>query len=264
MSKSSRQKSTNPDYEVGYGRPPVTGQFAPNTSGNPHGRPPKAKAKGHQKPAAASGLSAIHRAVLDVGAAKVEVRRGRRKVMMTQVEAAAEGVAVMAREGNVGAARLFFGLHSEAEADARRQGVEAADYKEIALRIAAGLRAAKRDGPDRVELEPPAAAIEGGGDGGEDPLPPSEAPLAPSGRPDGQRDAPRDSECLNLAAHDNLPEQPKDAPVCPQAPSLPTPAGQVKPIVHSAPATKVVPRRSGDPLIPERRPIKADGWGVSG
>ena len=76
MSKSSRQKSTNPNYEVGYGRPPVAGQFAAKTSGNPRGRPPKARAKGHQKPDDAGALSAIHRAVLDVGAAKVEVRRG--------------------------------------------------------------------------------------------------------------------------------------------------------------------------------------------
>ncbi|OYY69197.1 MAG: hypothetical protein B7Y44_07080 [Sphingomonadales bacterium 28-55-16] len=266
MSKSSRQKSTNPDYEVGYGRPPVATQFAPKTSGNPRGRPPKAKAKGHQKPNAASGLSAIHRAVLDVGAAKVEVRRGGRKVMMTQVEAAVEGLAEAARNGNVRAAQVYIGLHSEAEAeaDALRQRVEAADHTEIALRIAASLRAAKRDGPDRAELEPPASDIESVGAEVEDQTRPSDAPEAWGDWSDRQRDAPPHSACLNLAAHDNLPEPPKDAPACSQAPSLPTPAVQVKPIVRSAPATKVIPRRSGDPLIPDRRPIKAGGWGVSG
>ncbi len=60
---------------------------------------------------------------------------------MTQIKAAAEGVAVMAREGNVAAARLFFGLHSEAEAeaDALQQSAEAIDYRE---RVRCGLRPA--------------------------------------------------------------------------------------------------------------------------
>lgn len=266
MSKSSRQKSTNPNYEVGYGRPPVTGQFAPNTSGNPNGRPPKAKAKGHQKPAAASGLSAIHRAVLDVGAAKVEVRRGGRKVIMTQVEAAVEGLAEAARNGNVRAAQVYIEMYSEADAEERAlwQSEEDVGHRDLALRIAAGLRAAKRDGPDRAELEPPLAGIESVGAEGDDQMRPSEAPQALGDWSDGQRDAPPDIACLNLAAHDNLPKPPKDAPAGAQAPSLPTPAVQVKPIVRDAHATKVVSRRSGEPLIPDRRPIKAVGWGVNG
>lgn len=266
MSKFSRQKSTNPNYEVGYGRPPVAGQFAPKTSGNPRGRPPKAKAEGHKKPDAASGLSAVHRAVLEVGAGKVEVRRGGRKVKMTQIKAAAEGMAVMAREGNVSAARLLFGLHreAEAEADAVRQSVEAIDCRELALRIGAGLRAAKRDGPDRAELEPPGTGIEGVGADEGDQMRHSGAPQAPGDWADGQRDAPPQSACLSLAVHDNLADPPKDAPGCPEASRLPTPAVQVKPVVRAAPATKVIPRRSGDPLIPDRRPIKAGGWGVSG
>jgi len=266
MPKSSRQRSTNPDYEVGYGRPPVTGQFAPNTSGNPNGRPPKAKAKGHQKPAAASGLSAIHRAVLDVGAAKVEVRRGGRIVKMTQLEASVEGLAEAARNGNVRAAQVYIGMYSEADAEDRavRHGVEDVGHRDLALRIAAGLRAAKRDGPDCAELEPPASGIESVGAEVEDQTRPSEVPQAPGDWSDGQRDAHPDGACLNLAAHDNLPEPPKDAPVCARASSLPAPAVQVEPISRNSPATKVIPRRSGDPLIPDRRPIKAGGWGVSG
>ncbi len=127
------------------------------------------------------------------------------------------------------------------------------------MRIAAGLRAAKRDGPEPAELEPPLAGIDGVGADEEDQMRPSEPPQAPGEWSDGQRDAPPDSECLNLAAHDNLPEPPKDAPACPQAPSLPTPAVQVKPIVRSALPTAKAPRRSGDPLIPDRGPIKAGG-----
>jgi hypothetical protein len=262
MSKTSRQKSTNPNYEVGYGRPPVAAQFAPKTSGNPRSRP--SKAKGHQKPDPASGLSAIHRAVLDVGAAKVEVRRGGRKIMMTQVEAAAEGLAEAARNGNVRAAQVLFKIHDEAEAEDRRQSVDEDASWELALRIEESLRAAKRDGPDFRGLTPPVVVIQGVGPETEDQRRPSEAPQAPGDWSDGQRDAPLDSACLNLAAHANLPEPPKDAPACPQAPSLPTPAVQIRPIVRSAPPTAKAPRRSGDLLIPDRKPIKAGGWGVSG
>jgi hypothetical protein len=133
-------------------------------------------------------------------------------------------------------------MYSEADAEDRalRHGVEDVGHRDLALRIAAGLRAAKRDGPDCAELEPPGEWS------------------------DGQRDAHPDGACLDLAAHDNLPEPPKDAPVCARASSLPTPAVQVEPISRNSPATKVIPRRNGDPLIPDRRPIKAGGWGVSG
>lgn len=266
MSKSSRQKSTNPNYEVGYGRPPVAGQFAPKTSGNPRGRPPKAGAQGHQKPDGASGLSAMHRAVLEVGAAKVEVRRGGRKVIMTQVEAAVEGLAEAARNGNVRAAQVYIEMYSEADAEERTlwQSEEEDENRDLALRIAAGLRSAKRDGPDRAELEPPLASIESVSAEGEDQRRPSEAPQLSGDWSDGERDAPPPNACLNLAARDNPPEPPTDAPACAKASSLPIPAVQFEPISRNSPATKFVPRRSGDPLIPNRRPIKAVGWGVNG
>ena len=35
------RKRRSPDYEVGYCRPPVPGQFQPGRSGNPKGRPKK-------------------------------------------------------------------------------------------------------------------------------------------------------------------------------------------------------------------------------
>jgi hypothetical protein len=37
------KRRNKPDYEVGYGRPPRSGQFKPGQSGNPKGRPPKNK-----------------------------------------------------------------------------------------------------------------------------------------------------------------------------------------------------------------------------
>lgn len=264
MSKSSRQKSINPNYEVGYCRPPVGSQYQPNTSGNPGGRPPKARAKQPPKPDATGGLSAIQRAVLDAGAAKVEVRRGRRTVKVTQLEAIVGGLAEAARNGNVRAAQIFFETYGQAEAEDRRQSIEVNDSWELALRIAESLRSAKRDGPDSEELTPQTAGIEGAAAEGEGAIRPSEAPQAPSNRPSGQRNAPPDSACEGASFLKPLPEPPSDAPAYAEAPSLPIPTALGQPIVRDAHATKVVKRRNGDPLIPNRLPIKAGGWGVSG
>ncbi|MBB3943986.1 DNA-binding XRE family transcriptional regulator [Sphingorhabdus rigui] len=264
MSKSSRQKSINPNYEVGYGRPPVATQFPPKTSGNPRGRPPKAKAKGQPKPDTTSGLSAVQRAVLHVGDALVEVRRGGRTVKMTQHEAVVEGLAVAARQGHVRAAQIFIQMYSEAEAEDRRQSINVNESWELALQIAASLRAAKRDGPDRKELTPPMANIEGAAAEWADAMRPSEAPQTPSIQPNGHRNTPPDSECVGAALLKPLPTPPSDAPAYAEASSLPTPAARVQPIVREAPATKAVARRYGDPLIPDRRPIKAGGWALSG
>jgi hypothetical protein len=262
MSKSTRQKSSNPNYEVGYGRPPVATQFPPKTSGNPRGRPPKAK--GLRKYDATDGLSAVQRAVLDAGAAKVEVRRGGRTVKMTQLEAAVDGLAEAARNGNVRAVQVFFEKHGEAEAEDRRQSVDDSASWELALRIAESLRAAKRDGPDFRGLTPPVVAIQGvdpeAGDQGR----PSEAPQTPSDRLGGRGDTSSDGGCRSVYLSNLQPGPPADTRADSDAPSRSAPSGQVQTIMCSAPAAMAVRRRTTDPLIPDRRPIKAGSWGVSG
>ena len=262
MSKSSRQKSSNPNYEVGYGRPPVATQFPPKTSGNPRGRPPRAK--GPRKYDATDGLSAVQRAVLDAGAAKVEVRRGRRTVKMTQLEAAVDGLAEAARNGNVRAAQVLFKIHGEAEAEDRRQSVDDSASGALALRIAESLRAAKRDGPDSKELTPPVAVIQGVDRGAGDQGRPSEAPQTPSGWLEGRRDTSSDSECRGVALSKPQPGPTAGAQAAFHARSLSAPSVQVQPVAPDAPTAAKAPRRRGDPLIPDHRPLKAGGWGVSG
>ena len=262
MSKSTRQKSSNPNYEVGYGRPPVATQFPPKTSGNPRGRPPRAK--GPRKYDATDGLSAVQRAVLDAGAAKVEVRRGRRTVKMTQLEAAVDGLAEAARNGNVRAAQVLFEIYGEAEAEDRRQSVDDSASWELALRIAESLRAAKRDGPDSKELTPPVAVIQGVDRGAEDQGRPSEAPQTPSGWLEGRRDASSDGGCRSVSLSNPKPGPPADTQAASNAPSRSTPSVQVQPVAPDAPTAAKAPLRRGDPLIPDHRPLKAGGWGVSG
>jgi hypothetical protein len=258
MSKSSRQKSTNPDYEVGYCRPPVDTRYPPDTSGNPGGRPPKAKAKRRRKLDAASGLSAIQRAVLNAGAAKVEVRRGGRTVKMTQLEAAVEGLAEAARNGNVRAVQVLFQIYAEAEAQDRWQSIEVDDGRELALRIADRLRAAKRDGPGDAELEPQVADVE------DTATRLCEAPQPTSYQSSPPLETPPDGECPGATPPDPLPAPSSDAPVDAAAPSIPTPARQGQPIMRNASPTNKAPRRRSDPLVADCRPIKAGGWGVSG
>jgi Family of unknown function (DUF5681) len=53
-SKSKDLDSTNPQYKVGYARPPLSTRFAPGQSGNPSGRPAKRK-----------DAAAVARALLD-------------------------------------------------------------------------------------------------------------------------------------------------------------------------------------------------------
>lgn len=135
MSKRSRLQSTNPDYEVGYGRPPVATRYAAGTSGNPGGRPPSAeRARADDAP---DDLSLRCQAALEVGARKVEVRRGNRRVVVSQHTAVMEGLAEAGRHGNVRGAEVFLKYHQEAEDNARRQSVDTAYGVEFTKYIAA-------------------------------------------------------------------------------------------------------------------------------
>lgn len=135
MSKSSRLQSTHSNYEVGYGRPPVATRFAAGTSGNPRGRPKNAERA--RADGAPNGLSLQCRAALVVGARKVEFRRGKGRVVVSQHTAVMEGLAEASRHGNVRGVEVFLKYHQEAENNARRKSVDAAQGVELTKYIAA-------------------------------------------------------------------------------------------------------------------------------
>lgn len=94
----------NVPYEVGYTKPPRSGQFQPGKSGNPKGRP-----KG-SKNLASVVLRESRQAVL------VKGPRGHRK--MTKLEASVMQLGNKAAQGDLRALREFFGLVQRCEESA--------------------------------------------------------------------------------------------------------------------------------------------------
>ena len=239
MSKRSRLQSTNPDYEVGYGRPPVATRYAAGTSGNPSGRPPNAeRARADDAP---DDLSLRCQAALEVGARKVEVRRGNRRVVVSQHTAVMEGLAEAGRHGNVRGAEVFLKYHQEAEDNARRQSVDTAYGVEFTKYIAAliwGDSAAVQENErlraQIAELEAAAAAhiVEPNL---------TEAPAADS-------DPPSSVASPVAAPQPRAPEVVREPPVL-HATSAPIPKTR---------------RRRDDPVIPSQVLSFGGGYGISG
>jgi hypothetical protein len=94
----------NGEYEVGYAKPPKSGQFAQGRSGNPHGR--------------SKGSKNLANVVLRESRQLVRVNgpSGSRKV--TKLEAAVMQLGNKSVQGDLRAQREFFGLVQRAEEDA--------------------------------------------------------------------------------------------------------------------------------------------------
>ena len=96
-----------PDYEIGYGKPPKSGQFKKGASGNPSGRP--------KKPA--DFLSAL----LREANSEVPINQNGKSKMVKKIEVVAKQVTNKAASGNIQAQRLLFKLLQQAEEKALAQ-----------------------------------------------------------------------------------------------------------------------------------------------
>lgn len=239
MSKRSRLQSTNPDYEVGYGRPPVATRYARGTSGNPRGRPKNAERP--RADATPDDLSLRCRAALEVGARKVEVKRGRRRVVVSQHTAVMEGLAEAGRHGNVRGAEVFLKYHQEAEDNARRRSVDTAQGVELTKYVAgliwgdgAAVQENERLRAQIAELEAAAAAhvVEPNS---------TEAPAADGDPPSGV-------------------QSPPAAPQ-PRAPEVVRAAQVMHATKAPLPRTR---RRWDDPVIPSQVLSFGGGYGING
>ena len=96
-----------PDYEIGYGKPPKSGQFKKGASGNPSGRP--------KKPA--GFLSAL----LREANSEVPINENGRPKKVKKIEIVAKQVMNKAATGNIQSQRLLFKLLQQAEEKAVEQ-----------------------------------------------------------------------------------------------------------------------------------------------
>jgi hypothetical protein len=119
-----------PDYEVGYGKPPVETRFAAGRSGNPRGRPRGAKNQPLPPSLAAEQLKDI---IMEEAYRLVTVNDPTGPIQVPMAKAVIRSLSVNAVKGLQRAQRLFTDLVSATERDRRRvhdQFLEAAiNYK---------------------------------------------------------------------------------------------------------------------------------------
>ena len=106
----SRLPTPGGDYEVGYGRPPVSTRFAKGRSGNPKGRP-----RGARNKTPALNEERLKSIVLAEAYREVTVRDGDRNVTVPMARAVIRSLAVLAAKGQHRAQRLFAELLSHTE-----------------------------------------------------------------------------------------------------------------------------------------------------
>jgi hypothetical protein len=96
-----------PDYEVGYGKPPLQSRFKPGQSGNPKGRPKTAKA-----------LNTIVRETLTQ---KVAVRTGTGTRKISRIDAVIQKTVEQAMKGNQRALAELIKLYGNAVPEPRQE-----------------------------------------------------------------------------------------------------------------------------------------------
>lgn len=103
-----------PDYDVGYGKPPVTSRFKPGQSGNPRGRP-----KGARNRLPALNEERLKTIVLQEAYRTIKVRDGNRNMTVPMAQAIIRTLAVNAAKGNNRAALIFSTLLQTTERENR-------------------------------------------------------------------------------------------------------------------------------------------------
>lgn len=102
-----RKDDETPDYEIGYGKPPKSGQFEKGKSGNPSGRP--------KKPT--DFLSAL----LREANSEVPINENGKQKKAKKIEVVAKQVMNKAATGSIQAQRLLFKLLQQAQDRAAEQ-----------------------------------------------------------------------------------------------------------------------------------------------
>lgn len=120
MSKEDRVS-----YDVGYGKPPVTSQFPPGTSGNPKGRPKKLTAERSYT------RRQVRRDVIGMMETLVSVRTkvGTRK--MTRIQALLHSIMEQAFRGDRVSQRYLYKLYTAAIQEHERDSIHPRAFRSI-------------------------------------------------------------------------------------------------------------------------------------
>lgn len=119
---------SEPNYDVGYKKPPTKNRFKKGHSGNPKGR--KKGSKNKPKTAPDDGIRSI---ILDEAYRELNIREGDKTVTIPVAKAVVRSMAVNAAKGNTRAQKLFSEMLSKTETELRSDKQElfetAVEYK---------------------------------------------------------------------------------------------------------------------------------------
>lgn len=131
------------NYEVGYAKPPRSGQFAKGKSGNALGRPPKSKVQ----PSLLPELEPTRSLLQKVAHKSLRVREGEKVQEVSMTEAVILGLAKAGAQGGVLAARAYLELQMALDAAEAARRREIFDYwKTYARKARVEIEVARRRG----------------------------------------------------------------------------------------------------------------------
>ncbi len=110
-----RPGNPEPEYEVGYGKPPAHTRFQPGQSGNPMGRPRGAKGMKNRLPAL--NEERMKSVVIEEAYRTISIRDGERLVDIPVIQAVIRSVALNAAKGSQKAQQMFTTLLQCVEAE---------------------------------------------------------------------------------------------------------------------------------------------------
>ncbi len=141
--KADPSDKTDRDYEVGYGKPPKSGQFQRGQSGNPEGRKRKDKAIDPAPP----DLRPTAKAIREEGLRMITIREGDRREQISTTTAVMRALAVAAvKQGSMAMREYLKFTREEEERFIREKRKSFDSWKAYKIKATADVERARRNG----------------------------------------------------------------------------------------------------------------------